>query len=576
MCGIAALFQSANAAVPKVERSVFDDHLRHLAARGPDDQKSIHPMNAAFQVECYLGFTRLRINDLSDRGMQPMSDALADISQGDAAAAATLYMICNGEIYNHKILKQKYRLHCYSGSDCEVIWRLYKHFESDIVKVVQTLEGEFAFVLVDMENHRAFACRDRYGVRPLFICSDQENEFASSTLGFVSELKGMSYMKHGRQAVPGVVYELDLNTYSLRTTLFHDMNKISIDLVGMQDEEYYCEKIRDALTTAVGKRVDNSDQDVCCLLSGGVDSSLVAALASQHMKKNNARKPLETFSIGIKGSPDLHYAELVARHINSKHHSIELTEHEFLSGIEETIRIIESYDTTSVRASVGNYLIAKYIKQHTNNKVVLCGDYSDEITGGYRYFKNAPNDIDFDNECRRLLNQIHYFDSLRSDRTISSQGLEVRVPYSDPLFVESYLSVPPAMRMSTSSRIEKFLLRKAFDVEVRTSNTADQNVKTLLPREVLWRKKEAFSDGVTDETRSWHMIIKEHVDLMITDQDFRVQSEQYVHNKPMLKETYYYRKIFDKYYSQFHTVVPYYWLPKWCGDQTDPSARELN
>lgn len=556
MCGISALFQKESDANI---HSFFNAHISNLMSRGPDTTKSIRLQGR--EADYLLGFTRLSINDVSDEGMQPMTDD-----------ENTIYLICNGEIYNHKTLKQTYNLICRSQSDCEVIWRLYQVFDADISKVIQALDGEFAFVLVDTVKNKVFAYRDRYGVRPLYICSDEDDIYESSTLGFVSQLKGLCFMNHGEQAIPGAIYELDLDTFTLNTTPIYDLNdRLYENTDNTRDINYYTEKIRYALTQAVEKRVDNSDRQVCCLLSGGLDSSLVAALASQYMKKNNFLEPLETFSIGLKGSPDLYYAKMVAQHIQSKHHSIELTEADFLGAIEETIRIIESYDTTSVRASVGNLLVAKYIKKYTNNKVVLCGDYSDEVTGGYKYFSKAPNECEFDIECRRLVSQIHFFDSLRADRTISSQGLEVRVPFSDALFIESYLSVPPTLRIPTSSRIEKFLLRKAFD----PISTIDHSKQSLLPKEVLWRSKEAFSDGVTDEKRSWYLIIQEHVDSIITNTEFETESKKCDHNKPILKETYFYRKIFNQYYHNFNNVVPYYWMPRWCGKQSDPSARLL-
>jgi asparagine synthase (glutamine-hydrolysing) len=301
-----------------------------------------------------------------------------------------------------------------------------------------------------------------------------------------------------------------------------------------------------------------SDREICSLLSGGLDSSLVSAILSKKLGPNK----LKTFSIGLKGSPDLEYAKNVAEHIKSIHHSIEIEEEEFLNYIEEVIYKIESYDITTVRASVGNYLVGKYIKENSNCKVVFNGDFSDEVAGGYRYFKNTSNPEMFHNECVRLLENIHYYDCLRSDRSISTHGLECRVPFADKDFVNYYMSIDSKLRMS-DKRIEKYLIRKAFEKE------------GLLPEEVLWRKKEAFSDGVTSETRSWHKIIEEFVDKKISDNDFKTLQNNFSFNKPLTKEALYYRIIFERTYNKFENIIPYFWMPKWCGDVSDPSAREI-
>ena len=207
---------------------------------------------------------------------------------------------------------------------------------------------------------------------------------------------------------------------------------------------------------AVYKRM-MSDKEICSLLSGGLDSSLTASILSKKLGPYR----LKTFAIGIKDSPDLENAKKVAKHIKSEHYSVELTEQDFLDAIPEVIYNIESYDTTTVRASVGNYLIAKYIRENTDCKVVFNGDYSDEVSGGYKYFKNAPNDEEFHKECVRLLYDIHYFDCLRSDRSISCNGLEARVPFADKNFINYYLSIPINYRTS-KDKLEKLVLRDAF------------------------------------------------------------------------------------------------------------------
>jgi asparagine synthase (glutamine-hydrolysing) len=262
----------------------------------------------------------------------------------------------------------------------------------------------------------------------------------------------------------------------------------------------------------------------------------VCALASKYIQK------LHTFSIGLEGSPDLVYAQKVANHIGSKHTSVIVTEDEFLSAIPDVIRIIESYDVTTVRASVGNYLIAKYIRENTDFKVVLNGDYSDEVCGGYLYFKMAPTNQEFDAECERLLSNIHYYDSLRSDRCISANGLEARCPFADREFVEYYVSMYTGVR-SCDDKIEKHALRNAF------------HDTDILPHDVLWRQKEAFSDGVSKSTRSWKDIIQEYLGDMT--------------------EKEYYKSIFIEHYGRhFLNIIPGPWMPRFC-NATDPSARTL-
>ena len=270
---------------------------------------------------------------------------------------------------------------------------------------------------------------------------------------------------------------------------------------------------------------------------------------------------LNTFAIGLDGATDLKYAQKVAEHLHTNHINVILQEKDFLDAIPEVIYAIESYDTTTVRASVGNYLISKYIKENTDITVVYNGDGSDEL-GGYIYLKNAPNEMEFQNEVNKLIRNIHYFDVLRSDRSISSQwGLEARTPFLDKEFVSMYMSIQN--RLKLHNRMEKHLLRQAFD------NT------DLLPKDVLWRKKEAFSDGCSSNERSWHKIIQEHVDKEITDEEFELEKVKYKHNPPQLKESLYYRRIFNKYYPNRDNVIPYYWLPNWTTEK-DPSARELS
>lgn len=597
MCGFTFLF---NVDASDHERDLA---FQQIASRGPE-VFSLQSTDFSEHKE-YLAFHRLCINSLNDAANQPLY--INNSFHNDA------FLLCNGEIYNYKSIFNKfvfYKVHndvspqqvqmasevyqesrsehttimnpevklVSSMSDCEVILHLYFHFyklthdpHMAAVATAKQLDGEFAFVIYDIIHSFVHIVRDPLGVRPLYWSISKES------FGVCSELKGLHTLLHNvEQFPPGQV--TSVNVYNLNQLLHLQHLRATIEPELIESTKYFVlpayhqglykdaeeelseqilQQVRFSFMDAVTKRL-MSERPVCALLSGGLDSSLVAAIVADAM----APAKLDTFSIGIEGSTDLKYAQMVADHIDSRHHVIQLTETDFLNSIEETIRIIESYDVTSVRASVGNLLVAKYIREHTTNKVVFNGDYSDELAGGYLYFKNAPTDRDFHEECIRLLSNIHYFDSLRSDRTISSQGLEARVPFADSQFVYMYLQQNIKFR-SSHDKMEKWLLRKAFDST------------QLLPKEVLWRRKEAFSDGVSSKERSWYQVIQEYIDTKVTDEEYVSKRHQYTVNPPLTKEAYYYRKIFDSFYPNCEDVLPYFWLPRWSGNVIDPSARVL-
>ena len=317
--------------------------------------------------------------------------------------------------------------------------------------------------------------------------------------------------------------------------------------------------VYNAFIESVEKRVENTERPIGCLLSGGLDSSLITALVCKLSKS-----PIETFSIGLKGSEDLKYARMVANHLNTKHHEVIVTEEEFFDAIPEVIKAIGSYDTTTVRASVGNYLIGKYIKKNTKCKVIFNGDGSDELAGGYMYFHECPNSILFDNECKKLLSNIHHFDVLRSDRSISCHGLETRTPFLDYRLVCTYLSIDRKTRYETHmNHCEKYIFRKCIDV-------LDPK---LLPHEVLWRTKEAFSDGVSGKDKSWFEVIQEKVSKLDDDNLKKFNNSTY--NIPKTKEQEYYRKIFDRHFNNMETIIPYFWMPNFV-KANDASARTLS
>lgn len=531
MCGIFFIYGS-----PEHQQCI--EQSMQIQPRGPDHTSMV------FDKDAFMCFQRLKVNDLTDAGNQPMY-------------CDDVYLLCNGEIYNCEYLNKHYNLSCVSSSDCETVLHLYLHLKKiygvkpAVVSLASLLDGEFAFVIYDKKDKVVISCRDPYGVRPLFHYKTDKQ------IGFCSEMKGLHKLCNDvQQHTPGTIEIFSIDDWKTTYSLNYEPLPLPYQL--HTDEEKALDQVREVFTKAVLKRL-MSDRPVCALLSGGLDSSLVASIVARHI----APKKLNTFCIGIEGSTDLHYANLVAKYINSNHHIIQLTEEDFLNAIDETIRIIESYDITSVRASVGNLLVSKYIANNTDCKVVYNGDYSDEVCGGYMYLKKAPSDEEFHNECSRLVKEITYFDSLRSDRTISSQGLEARVPFSDKEFVQTYMSINPSLRVS-HSRIEKYLLRKAF------------SESHLLPNEVLWRYKEAFSDGVSKPERSWHNVIKEHIDKVVSDAEFQQESGKFSVNTPPSKEAYYYRKVFETYYPNMAHVIPQFWLPRWSDNIQDPSARELD
>jgi asparagine synthase (glutamine-hydrolysing) len=287
--------------------------------------------------------------------------------------------------------------------------------------------------------------------------------------------------------------------------------------------------------------------------------------------------PVETYSIGLEGSEDLRYAKIVANHLGTNHTEIVLSEKEFVDAIPDVIRSIESYDTTTVRASIGNWLLGKYIAEHREDKVIFNGDGSDELMGGYLYMNACPDSIEYDRESRRLLQDIHAFDVLRSDKSISSHGLEPRTPFLDRTWVQFYLSIHPDIRNHRfQNQREKYLVRFAFssDFYKRSDYKHSDNKssdKQLLPDEILWRRKEAFSDGVSKTSRSLYQIIQEYTNNQKPGNDI----VKHRHLSPTTSEQSYYRRIFDEAYPNHATVVPYFWMPKYV-DAKDASARTLD
>ena len=557
MCGIWARFGQQ----PEDESAEF--WTNKLRARGPE--KTL--VKSTYKYT--MGFTRLAINGLNEAGMQPMN------------FGSTTYM-CNGEIYNWVNLASRHGVENSSGSDCEVLGELWEKFSTvgSGSSFFQSLDGVFSIIIADSASDHVYVARDPYGVRPLFVgykfgepvsVTDVTKSYVQSGdsflpivgLYFASEMKALLMCNHIEVFPPGHCAAYNMSTLG-RTGFeqYHSVPWLKNPIYETPLHSMLALKV--ALKDAVNKRM-MTDRPVAALLSGGLDSSLIAALVQKNLKEAGA-KPLKTFSIGFEGSEDLRCARLVADHIGSEHHEILMSPDEFFDSIPDVIRDIESYDITTVRASVGNWLVAKAIAETTDCKVVFNGDGSDEVFGSYKYFYGAPSDEAFEVESGRLLKDIHYFDVLRSDRSISSHGLEARTPFLDKQFVGVARSISTDCRRPSSDRLEKWILREAF---FETG---------LLPEEVLYRKKEAFSDGVSGP-KSWFEICKEKSEAIVSgDMPWQARAllEKYTHLPPTTAEAYYYRWLFEKTYKGFEAVtVPYYWMPKW-SKTNDPSARTLS
>jgi len=579
MCGIFALLNNQNSR----SSSFIDEQFQKGRSRGPEFSKLQH-----VDIEAIFGFHRLAINGLNSESNQPI---IID----------NITLICNGEIYNYKELYRMMGIKGETDSDCEVIIHLYKKY--GIEQTLQMLDGVFSFILCHNNwkklESKIVVARDPYGVRPLYIMQPNyilqtnetnfqnlSNKKYENTIAFASELKVLTKFKTDSYNIshfqPGTysLYSLPstTNAFWLAKTINQSYHSLGFNSPMFYNNTYglsdIMHGIQSYLTNAVKKRVLITERPIACLLSGGLDSSLIAALANEVFKENYSEKILETYSIGLKDSEDLKYARIVADYLGTKHTEIILSEKDFLDAIPEVIHAIESYDTTTVRASIGNYLLGKYIAANSDAKVIFNGDGSDELCGGYLYMHAAPDAIEFDKECRRLLNDIHAFDVLRSDKCISSHGLEPRTPFLDRSWVQYYLGIDPSIRFHanpSNKTCEKFLLRLAFSEKYFVNSLGNY----LLPREILWRKKEAFSDGVSKMNRSLYQIIEEHVETM-DKTTFNIDEQLYsAEVQPDTLEKKYYRSIFESFYPNQGNVVPYFWMPRYV-DAKDASARTLS
>eukprot|EP01084_Bolivina_argentea_P258090 434970_1 len=540
MCGIFALLCRNYG--KKYNLSELFKNLAYISGRGPDSTKII-----GINSNVFYGFHRLAINDLTILGDQPMR--LVD-NETD------IHLICNGEIYNHLQIEREFGFKTQGASDCEVILHLYKHF-GDINEVANRLDGVFAFTLYDAKKDILFAGRDPIGVRPLFIGFDPDND----GIFFASESKSFnSFCSDIKQFPPGSTWtSSEPNKYSKWWNIENYISHSESPDMIIREEDALI-SIHDNLIEATKKRL-MSDRKIGTFLSGGLDSSLITALVNKY----NPYK-VNTYSVGMYGGTDFHYADKVAKHLNTNHTEIIFTAEQGIEAVDRVIYALETYDITTIRASIGMYLMSEYVSLNSDDIVIYSGEGADEVSQGYLYFHNAPCSIEGSIDSKRLMDNLHYFDVKRVDRTVSCHGLEVRVPFLDKKFITDYFKIDPKLRTPAYKGIEKYLIRKAFDKD------------NILPSQVLWRTKEALSDGVSSQKESWYEILSNYVDTIVTDDEYEKACIKYSQfgnkNVPIHKEAYYYRKLYEKHFGDVD-LIPYYWMPQW-SDAKDPSARTIN
>lgn len=493
-------------------------------SRGPDDSRMIQAGQGM------LGFHRLSIMGLTPAGMQPF--------ELDGSFA-----VCNGEIYGFEPLKEKlaekgYVFH--SASDCEILLPMYQEYGTDMFAL---LDAEFACILYDSAADEFIAARDPIGIRPLYYGYDRQG-----TVIFASEPKNLLGLTDKIMPFPpGHYYR------GGKFVCYHDIAKV--EHFCYDELEICCRNIREKLVAGVEKRLV-ADAKVGFLLSGGLDSSLVCAIAA---KRSNT--PIKTFAIGMDTDAiDLKYARQAADFIGSDHREIIITRENVLSSLETVIELLGTYDITTIRASMGMYLICKAIHEQTDIRVLLTGEISDELFG-YKYTDYAPSAQAFQEEAEKRVRELHMYDVLRADRCISVNSLEARVPFGDLDFVRYVMAIDPEKKLNTYGK-GKYLLRKAFE-------------GGWLPDSILWREKAAFSDAVG------HSLVddlKEYAEARYTSEEFEAKRQKYRHAQPFTKESLLYREIFERYYPGQSGMVADFWMPNkaWEGcDVNDPSARVL-
>jgi asparagine synthase (glutamine-hydrolysing) len=553
MCGIWAFIEL-------IKNSTNYQNLYHdfmnIKNRGPD--------LSSFQTikNLTVGFHRLAIMDPTFHANQPY---IIEDNQ------RTIIFVCNGEIYDFKDLIQNHDLKMESNSDCMTIPLLYlKHTKfnpydstdiSFFAELFKTdIKGEFAFLLFefdDLQNlKQVIIGRDEIGVRPLYW---HKPTIISNGIIFSSEFKGMTKFEDEIQEFePGNITKINFDDFGLvKNIQNYNFKNVYTTIIKDNFENVMLKNVKNAVINSIKRRLC-ADKPIAFLLSGGVDSSLVAGISAKLLGQ-----PIRTFCCGMNEGTDLLYARKVAKHIGSNHTEVFFTPEEGLEAIRDVIWTTETWDTTTIRASVGQYLVCKYIGTKTDAKVVMVGEGPDEVCSSYLFNYYAPNGEELHDAAIDYVKNIHMYDGRRADRCISRWGLEGRIALLDPEFIEAYWSIPSNKRHPKYMEIEKWWLRQAF---------LDSDV---IPVDVLWRKKEAFSDGVSGKTKSWFEIIQDHIKTIISENEFETNPLG-----PTI-EAHYYKKVFIEFFGTKRLdIIPDYWQPKWdssgklCG-YVDPSARTL-
>lgn len=500
----------------------FKKALKALYDRGPDDSKIVDTGAGL------LGFQRLAIMGLTKEGMQPF--------EKDGK-----YVVCNGELYGFRVVKKELEKKGYtfvSDSDCELLLPLYEEYGLDMFV---GLDGEFALVMYDPKLGY-IAARDPIGIRPLFYGYTENGKIC-----FGSTVSSLLPICKDIKAFPPGTYYVDGK--------FVEYRKI-YEASGVVSEDIF-KNIHDKLIAGVLKRMD-ADANVGYLLSGGLDSSLVCAIAQKH-----SDKPIRTFSIGMEDDAiDLKYARKAAEYIGSDYTEFKMSKDDILNALPEVIRILETWDITTIRASLGMYILCKKIQKTTDIKVILTGEVSDELFG-YKYTDFAPDAKSFQEEASKRVRELYMYDVLRADRCISSNSMEGRVPFGDLDFVEYVMNIDPSLKINKYG-MGKYLLRHAFEKD------------DLLPREILFRDKAAFSDAVGHSLADY---LKEYAESKYSDKEYEDGVKKYTYCPPFTKESLLYRDIFESYYPGLDSLIVDYWMPNksWKGcDVNDPSARYLS
>jgi asparagine synthase (glutamine-hydrolysing) len=521
MCAIMGYFDKS------ASYETFREELAMTTSRGPDDTRICDTGNG------YVGFNRLAIMDLSASGMQPFE------RNGS-------YVVCNGELYGFRPLKKELEEDGYtftSDSDCELLLPLWEKYGTEMFR---KLDAEFAMILYDKKTDSYIAARDPIGIRPLYYGKDK-----NGVMVMASEPKNLIRICDKVYPFPPGHYYQDGKFVSYRD---------------MSDVRSYCEddmdaisrNIHDLLVKGVEKRLD-ADAPLGFLLSGGLDSSLVCAISAKLLPGRKIR----TWSIGMdKDAIDLKYAREVADFIGSEHHEVIIDRDDVISALEPVVAALGTYDITTIRASIGMYLICKSIHETSDVRVLLTGEISDELFG-YKYTDFAPNAAEFQKEAEKRVRELHMYDVLRADRCIAVNSIEARVPFGDLAFVDYVMHIDPEKKMNRYG-IGKYLLRHAFEAD------------NILPRDILMREKAAFSDAVGHSLRD---DLQDYANSLYTDEEFAEKAAKYTHAKPFTKESLLYRELFEKYYPGQSQMVVDFWMPNksWVGcNVNDPSARVLS